>query len=135
MAVLVKISYKNQTDHFPSVMQTVISYCLRPDKTEVDERLFTTAGQNCSPNSCFEQFMATKASWKNTDGVCFKHYVQSFRFDEDITPEKANEIAVEFAAKAWDGYEVMIATHVDRAHIHSHFILNTVHPDTGKKNT
>ena len=133
MAVLVKISYKNQTDHFPSVMQTVISYCLRPDKTEVDERLFTTAGQNCSPNSCFEQFMATKASWKNTDGVCFKHYVQSFRFDEAITPEKANEIAVEFAAKAWDGYEVMIATHVDRAHIHSHFILNTVHPDTGKK--
>ena len=46
MAVLVKISYKNQTDHLPSVMQTVISYCLRPDKTEVDERLFTTAGQN-----------------------------------------------------------------------------------------
>ena len=77
--------------------------------------------------------MATKASWKNTGGVCFKHYVQSFRFDENISPEKANVIAVEFAAKAWDGYEVMIATHVDRAHIHSHFILNTVHPDTGKK--
>lgn len=133
MAVLVKISYKNQTDHFASVMQTVISYCLRPEKTASDETVFTTAGQNCSPDSCFEQFMATKASWKNTGGVCFKHYVQSFRFDEDITPEKANEIAMEFAAKAWEGYEVMIATHVDRAHIHSHFILNTVHPDTGKK--
>ena len=133
MAVLVKINYKNQTDHFESVMKNVIAYCLRPDKTAADESLFTTAGQNCSPEICFEQFMATKAAWQKRDGLFFKHYVQSFRFDEDITPEKANEIAVEFASKAWEGYEVMIATHVDRAHIHSHFILNTVHPDTGKK--
>ena len=38
-----------------------------------------------------------------TDGLLFRHYVQSFSPDENITPLQANEIAGEFAAKAWTG--------------------------------
>ena len=133
MPILKLIRYKSGTDFRPSVMRNVIGYCLQPSKTKIREEIFSVTGQNCVPAIAYNQFMATKASWGKTDGLLFRHYVQSFSPDENITPLQANEIAGEFAAKAWTGYEVLIATHVDRAHIHSHMIVNTVHPDTGKK--
>lgn len=133
MPILKLIRYKSGTDFRSSVMRNVIGYCLQPSKTKIREEIFSVTGQNCVPAIAYNQFMATKASWGKTDGLLFRHYVQSFSPDENITPLQANEIAGEFAAKAWTGYEVLIATHVDRAHIHSHMIVNTVHPDTGKK--
>lgn len=133
MPILKLILYKSGTDFRPSVMRNVMEYCLQPSKTKIREEIFSVTGQNCVPAIAYNQFMATKASWGKTDGLLFRHYVQSFSPDENITPLQANEIAGEFAAKAWTGYEVLIATHVDRAHIHSHMIVNTVHPDTGKK--
>ena len=133
MPILKLIRYKSGTDFRPSVMRNVMEYCLQPSKTKIREEIFSVTGQNCVPSIAYNQFMATKASWGKTDGLLFRHYVQSFSPDENISPLQANEIAGEFAAKAWTGYEVLIATHVDRAHIHSHMIVNTVHPDTGKK--
>ena len=133
MPVLTLIRYKHNADFHPSVMGKVIGYCLQPNKTKLREEVFSVTGQNCVPSIACEQFLSTKASWGKTDGLCFRHYVQSFSPDEKISPMQANEIAKEFAEKAWQGYEVLIATHVDRAHIHSHLIVNTVHPETGKK--
>lgn len=114
-------------------MGKVIAYCLQPNKTKLREEVYSVTGQNCVPLIACEQFLSTKASWGKTDGLCFRHYVQSFSPDEKISPMQATEIAKEFAEKAWQGYEVLIATHIDRAHIHSHMIVNTVHPETGKK--
>ena len=128
-----KIQYKDGKNRLPSVMGSVIDYCLQPHKTEVDERVHAVSGQNCTPEFAYRQFMATKASWNKTDGVCFGHYVQSFHPSEQVTPEEANRIGMEFAQRAWEGYEVVIATHIDREHIHNHYVINTVHPDTGLK--
>lgn len=128
-----KIKYKDGKNRLPSVMGSVIDYCLQPHKTEVDEKMHTVQGQNCTPEYAYRQFMATKASWNKTDGVCFGHYVQSFHPSEKVTPEEANSIGMEFAQRAWEGYEVVIATHMDREHIHNHYVINTVHPDTGLK--
>ena len=114
-------------------MGKVIAYCLQPNKTKLREEVYSVTGQNCVPSIACEQFLSTKASWGKTDGLYFRHYVQSFSPDEKISPMQATEIAKEFAEKAWQGYEVLIATHIDRAHIHSHMIVNTVHPETGKK--
>ena len=63
----------------------------------------------------------------------FYHLLQSFHPDEAITPETAHEIAVKFASEQFKGYEVLVATHVDKEHIHSHFIINSVNSDTGNK--
>lgn len=128
-----KIKYKDGKNHLPSVMGAVIDYCLQPHKTEVEEKAHAVSGQNCTPEFAYRQFMATKASWNKTDGVCFGHYVQSFHPNEKVTPEEANRIGMEFAQRAWEGYEVVIATHIDREHIHNHYVINTVHPDTGRK--
>ena len=55
----------------------------------------------------------------------YYHFVQSFHPEEAVTPELAHRIALELAQQ-WKGYEVLVATHTDRAHIHSHFIVNSV---------
>ena len=77
--------------------------------------------------------MATKKSYGKTDGMNFYQYVQSFSPEENITPHQAHEIAIEFAEKAWTGYEVLVATHCDAQHIHSHFVINSVSFENGKK--
>lgn len=55
--------------------------------------------------------------------------------DEHITPEQAHKNAIELAknTEAWKGHEVLIATHIDRGHIHSHFIVNSVNYEDGHK--
>ena len=64
--------------------------------------------------------------------VWFYHYVQSFSPDEVITGEQAHQLAKEFAARAWPDSEVLIATHLDAEHIHSHFVVNAVCWESGK---
>lgn len=78
---------------------------------------------------------ATKELWGKTDGRTYKHYVQSYHEDEKITPEQAHKNAVELAehTKAWKGHEVLIATHIDKGHIHTHFIVNSVNYENGHK--
>lgn len=115
-------------------MKGVIDYCCQ-DKKVYDEisnqRL--VIGINCDGENAFKEFMATKKSYGKTDGMNFYQYVQSFSPEENITPHQAHEIAIEFAEKAWTGYEVLVATHCDAQHIHSHFVINSVSFENGKK--
>ncbi len=133
MATFIKIKYAKQKDHLPSVMRSVLSYCLQPEKTRTEENVWTVSGQNCTPQFAFREFMANKALWHKEKGLCFRHYVQSFPKDEDITPEEANRIGMELAERVWSGYGVIVATHIDREHIHNHFVIDTVHTETGRK--
>lgn len=50
-------------------------------------------------------------------------------------PEQAHKNAVELAehTKAWKGHEVLIATHIDKGYIHTHFIVNSVNYENGHK--
>ena len=133
MATLIKIKYANQADHLPSVMRTVIAYCLQPEKTRSPDKTWSVSGLGCDPEMAYQEFMANKAVWEKTDGLCFRHYVQSFHPDEKVEPEKVIEMGLEFARRAWPGYNVVVAFHSDSNHMHNHFIIDTVHPDTGKK--
>jgi hypothetical protein len=63
----------------------------------------------------------------------FYHYIQSFAADDNLTPEEAHQIGLEFAEKAWPGFEVVVATHTDTHCIHNHFVLNSVNAETGYK--
>ena len=62
----------------------------------------------------------------------YYHMVQSFRPDDPVTPEMAHEIALKLAAQI-PGYEILVATHTDREHLHSHFVINSVSYETGLK--
>ena len=91
------------------------------------------SGVNCDGLNSVTEFEATKAAWNKEDGIRFYQYVQSFSPAENITYKQAHEIALEFAAKAWPGYEVLVATHCDTTHIHSHFVINSVSFENGLK--
>jgi len=110
-------------------IDTGINYVLNGDKTE--ERLLT-AFQYCTPDNAFGRMMRTKKHYGKTDGIQCYHIIQSFKPGE-ISPELALDIAKEFAAEHIGGYEAVIGVHVDKDHIHSHIVFNSVERETGKK--
>jgi hypothetical protein len=115
-------------------MKGVIDYCVQDFKVYDDKsKQRLVSGVNCNGENAFQEFMLTKNAYKKTTGMNFYQYVQSFSPDEKLTPKQAHQVAVEFAEKAWQGYEVMVATHCDADHIHSHFVINSVSFENGLK--
>ncbi len=110
-------------------LNQAIQYVLNEDKTD---HQILTAHQNCDPGRECRQMMDTKRDVGKMDGRQCYHIIQSFKPGE-ITPELALEIAKEFAAEYLPDYEVVIGTHIDRGHIHSHLIFNSVNAQTGEK--
>ncbi|HAQ39759.1 MAG TPA: relaxase, partial [Clostridiales bacterium] len=106
------------------------TYSADADKTG---RIRLISGKDCCPETAFQEFMATKNSFKKADQTMFYHYDQAFKDGETISPKTAHEIAVKFAEDNYPDFEVIIATHVDNEHLHSHFIINSVSFKTGKK--
>lgn len=108
-----------------------LDYVTKEEKTE--DKL--VSGLHCEPDTVKDEMQATKELWGKTGGRTYKHFVQSYHEDEHITPEQAHKNAVELAknTEAWKGHEVLIATHIDRGHIHSHFIVNSVNYEDGHK--
>ncbi|MGM9538701.1 MAG: relaxase/mobilization nuclease domain-containing protein [Candidatus Onthomonas sp.] len=106
-----------------------IRYVLNGDKTD---HQILTARLNCEEGQEYRQMMATKQETGKTGGPQFFHIIQSFRPGE-VTPEEALEIARELALEHLSEYEVVIGTHVDREHIHSHILFNSVSTYTGRK--
>ena len=128
MATFVAISEKTQT---ATAMKRVLNYVMQDKKTNYNG-VNLVSGQNCVPESAYEEFMATKNHYGKVSGVFFKQYVQSFKPDCGVTPQTIHKIGLEMA-KAFDGLEVVVATHIDRDHWHNHFVVNSVNCETGYK--
>lgn len=109
-------------------LNKLVNYVLKEEKTE--QKLVT--GQNCNPSTAFEEMMVTKKLFEKENGREYKHFVQSFKPGE-VTAEKAHQIAVEWSEKQFKGHEVLIATHEDKKHIHTHFVVNSVNFEDGSK--
>lgn len=112
-------------------MSAVMNYAMKTEKTLFeDERL--VSGLNCSPETVYHEFINTKLYHGKDSGRMYYHMVQSFPKGEDVPPKIAHEMAVRLAEHFKD-YEVLICTHTDRDHIHSHFIINSVAFESGRK--
>ena len=123
MATVTFIKYEKQS---AGALNGVAAYVSQKGKTVQEDGWQLISGQNCAPQLAAQEFLATRAAHRKESPVWFYHYVQSFSPDEPVTGELAHEIAKEFAARSWPESEVLIATHIDREHIHSHFIVNSV---------
>ena len=129
MAIISFTNYKRgQT---AGCMGAVMRYTMQDKKTEFDGQRLVT-GINCQPESVYADFMTTKRLHHKTGGVLFYHMVQSFPKGEAVDPVAAHAAALKLA-EYYEGYEVLVYTHTDREHIHSHFLINSVNFDTGKK--
>ena len=76
-------------------IKRALDYVMKDEKTE--RRLLD--GFNCNPDSVREEMQLTKQLYRKTGGRTYKHFVQSFAPEEEITPELANKIAGELAQR------------------------------------
>ena len=108
----------------------IVGYTTRPDKTE--KRLFVD-GINCIPEIAVQEMIVVKKQFRKEDGRLAYHGYMSFQPGE-VTPEQCHEIGMQLAREMWgDKYQVVVATHLDRNHLHCHFAINSVSFMDGKK--
>ncbi len=129
MPIIHFINSKTQT---AGGMKNVLAYVTRTEKTQSEDKQYVTA-LNCSAPTAYEEMLATKNAYRKNSGRMYYHLVQSFPKGDEIPPELAHRIAVELAEKAFGKHECIVATHIDREHIHSHIVLNSVSFEDGKK--
>ena len=130
MAIVHFVNYKRGTQS-RAAMRGVMLYVMQEKKTTW-EGAPLVSGINCQPQSVCDDFLNTKLLYHKDGGVMFYHMVQSFPKGEMIDPRQAHEAARRLA-EYFDGCEVLVCTHVDREHIHSHCVINSVNFETGKK--
>ena len=113
-------------------IDAIINYVTKDEKTT---RKLLSGFNLSSPETAKDEMHCTKLLYGKTGGRAYKHFVQSFAPDENITPEQAHEIAIKFVEQCpqLQGFEVLIATHIDREHIHTHLVVNSVSFDDGHK--
>lgn len=117
-------------------MDNSLRYILNPDKTE--DMVYTTS-INCTTNAR-DAYLQMKAVYnqfardrfdsppplEGKGSVKAIHYIMSFADEENVSPELAHKIAKAFVRKNFgDDAQAVIATHVDRSHVHCHMILNS----------
>lgn len=113
-----------------------ISQCLA-DRTDYSQNAEKTNGgeyissYECDPETADQEFLLSKRQYLQMTGRTQEHDViayqirQSFKPGE-ITPEEANEIGYELAMRFTKGkHAFLVATHIDKAHIHNHIIYNS----------
>ena len=130
MAIVHFVNYKRGTQS-RAAMRGVMLYVMQEKKTAWDGAPLVS-GINCQPQSVYDDFLNTKLLYHKDGGVMFYHMVQSFPKGAAVDPRQAHEAARRLA-EYFDGCEVLVCTHVDREHIHSHCVINSVNFETGKK--
>lgn len=112
-------------------LDDMLEYATNDDKTVTLKKEYKTA-LNCNLETAYQDMMETKKRKNATGGRLGYHIIQSFKPGE-VTAEEAHEIAIELARRSFGDYEVVIGTHIDKDHIHSHIVVNSVSVFTGKK--
>ena len=129
IAIIHFTNYPKGQSH--ACMGAVMRYTQQEKKTLWEGRQLVS-GVNCRPESVHDDFLRTKLLYHKEGGTMFYHMVQSFPADEEVNPVTAHAAALKLA-KWFQGREVLVCTHVDRDHIHSHFLINSVSFEDGKK--
>lgn len=115
-------------------LKAVLNYVSRKDKN-TEKVLTSGVGLDANVDKAFAEIMYNKRSYNKVSGKMYKHYIQSYSPNDNITAEKAHEIAVKFAEENFlsRGFKCYVATHSDKDHIHTHFIMDNVSFENGLK--
>ncbi len=115
-------------------LEAVINYAMNGEKTsDSDEKSCYVSGINCFAETAFEEMQNVQKLFGKTGGNVAYHCYQSFKPGE-VTPEECHRLGVELASRMFgDKYQVLVATHLDRDHLHNHLVCNSVSFIDGKK--
>jgi len=121
-----------------------VAQCLA-DRTDYSQNYEKTnngefiSSYECDPKTADEEFLLSKRQYQHITGRDHKNNViayqirQSFKPGE-ITPEEANQVGYETAMRWTKGkHAFIVATHIDKAHIHNHIIYNSTSLDGTRK--
>ena len=121
-----------------------VAQCLA-DRTDYSQNAAKTndgefiSSYECDPKTADEEFLLSKRQYQHITGRQQKNNIiayqirQSFKPGE-ITPEEANRVGYETAMRWTKGnHAFIVATHIDKAHIHNHIIYNSTSIDCFRK--
>ena len=111
-------------------LQQSLDYIINPDKTE--EMLYVD-GYMCDYKYAADDFNDIYLNAIHKGNNLAHHIIQSYAPDDNITPEKALEIAQEFMRRKYPNYQYVVAIHNDCEHLHAHIIMNAVDFETYHK--
>ena len=114
------------------------NYAMNPDKTDGGSLI---SSYECDPSTVEVEFFLSKSEYesltgresKGTDDVIAYQIRQAF-YPGEITPEEANKLGYELAMQFTKGqHAFIVATHVDKAHVHNHIVFNSTTLDCTHK--
>ena len=121
-----------------------VAQCLA-DRTDYSQNAAKTndgefiSSYECDPKTADEEFLLSKRQYQHITGRQQKNNIiayqirQSFKPGE-ITPEEANQVGYETAMRWTKGkHAFIVATHIDKSHIHNHIIYNSTSLDATRK--
>lgn len=121
MAVIEAISSKAN-------IKRIINYVTQDKKTTVD--LIT--GKDCMAESCLEEMLYTKDLYHKNGGRQYIHIIQSFDPKDNLTPSQVHIAGLKLA-NTFNGFQVLVATHIDKERLHNHLVINSVSFENGYK--
>ncbi len=127
----VNYSSRSKSSQTRGCMRSVMKYVAQDTKTQWQGRQLVT-GVNCQAASACDDFLNTKLLYHKDGGRMFYHLIQSFPSGVEVNPATAHVAALKLAEQ-FKNHEVLVCTHTDRDHVHSHLILNSVTFETGRK--
>ena len=112
-----------------TTLKKAINYICNGDKT--DDEIYVTT-HLCSRENAHKEFELTKKQFNSRTKTLAHHLIQSF-VPEEVSFEEAHQVGIELCEKILEGrYEYVLATHIDKDHIHNHIIFNSIDVDDGK---
>jgi len=125
----------NKSTKTHGAMRNCMEYILKESK--IDSSLVYVSGpfeaEEITYDTVYRSFLEEKKLWNKDFGRMYAHNIISWHKDEEITPEEAYEFGKEFVEKWFEGFQTLMAVHVDRNHIHLHMVTNTVSYIDGHK--
>jgi len=122
----------------PQTVHDRIAYAVNPAKTEHGQWVI---GYGCDPATVAAEMLLTKREYELQNGperakpsnILLYQIRQAFAPGE-ITPEEAQQIGYELAMRFTKGkHQFIVATHVDKQHIHTHILFNSTTMDGSRK--
>lgn len=125
----------NKSTKTHGAMRNCMEYILKESK--IDSSLVYVSGpfeaEKITYDTVYRSFLEEKKLWNKDSGRMYAHNIISWHKDEEITPEEAYEFGKEFVEKWFEGFQTLMAVHVDRNHIHLHMVTNSVSYIDGHK--
>ena len=121
MAIIEAISSKAN-------IKRIISYVTQDKKTNVN----LVTGKDCLAESCLEEMLYTKNLYHKNSGRQYIHIIQSFDPKDNLSAEQVHNVGIKLA-NTFNGFQVLVATHIDKNHLHNHLVINSVSFENGYK--